>query len=64
MVTLVVVISHKTGDLGFQLSGQKIILRVHNIFHGTVVAFNFALRHGMLRRRAGMFNLPVLQKRA
>ena len=55
---------HKLSDLFFQISGQKIILQVHNILHGTVVALDLALGHGMIGSTAGMLDMPALQEGA
>ncbi len=45
MVTLVVVVIHKTSDLSFKLCGKIVILQVHNVLHRAVVALDLALRH-------------------
>ena len=62
MVALVVVIIYEAGDLGFQWSGEKIILQVHNVFHRTVVALDLALGHRVVRRRASMLDVPAFEE--
>jgi len=59
MVALVVVVDHKTGDLGFQLAREEIILQIHNILHGAVVAFNLTLGHRVVGGGVGMLDVPA-----
>ena len=44
IVTLVVAIIHKTGNLRFKLCGKIVILQVHNALHRRMIAFNLAKR--------------------
>ena len=64
VVTLVVVIVHKAGNFNLKLGREEIILQVHNVLHRTVVAFNLALGHRVVRGRVGMLDVPAFQKRS
>lgn len=62
MGSLIVVILHQTGDLGFEFTRQEMVLQVHNILHRAVVALDLALSHGMVGGSSGMLDVFVLQK--
>ena len=53
---------YELGDLCFQVSGQKIILQVHNVLHGAVVAFDLALSLRMQWHSVYYLDLLLFQK--
>lgn len=62
MVPLVVVILHKTGDLGFEFTWKEIVLQVHNVLHRAMITLDLALGHGVVRSSSCMLDVFAFQE--
>ena len=54
VVAMVVVVFDKVGDFSFKLPRIIVAPKRHQVFHGTVIALDFALCHRVMRSAADM----------
>jgi len=60
VVALMVVVTGKGFDLGFEIPSQEIVFQQDALLQGLVPAFNFALALGMIWRASRMLHALVL----
>ena len=63
VVTAVVIVIDEVADLGFEVTGQEVVLEQDPVLHRLMPTLDLALRHRMIGRSAHVFDVLLAKPR-